>query len=647
MSKKTSKVSSFFAKDGPLSSKVDGYKPRDAQIEMACAIESTLKDKSQLVIEAGTGIGKTFAYLVPALMHENPQSITKIIISTGTKALQEQLYHRDLPNVLSALKVGKKTALLKGRANYLCPMRLNQHISHVPTDDPDVLHQLAMVAKFASNTKSGDMADCIGIEEGAKVLPYVTSTSDNCLGQTCPDYDDCYIKKARMNAMEADVIVVNHHLFFADMSVKDSGFAELMPQADGYIFDEAHQLSEIASNYFGQSVSTRALLALIKDLRLIYRSELFDMIQLGKAIDKLESSLKDFRLEFPVGSGRGDWCQILKHSGIKFAADRIINDITFLYQVIKLALERSTKIEHCFERCIAYKALLELMFDTSNKGLSYWFETTRMHVSINITPLDIAEKFNALMNKLDSSWVFTSATLSVDESLSHFNASLGLKPKQSLIVDSPFDYQKQALLCLPRYLPEVNSQDMAHALVKVSKQLIEAARGRCFILFTSYRMMELVAQGIASTVPYPILVQGQTSKRILLEKFVHHGNSVLLGTASFWEGVDVRGSTLSCVIIDKLPFIAPDDPLLQAKMKACKQLGQDPFAKIQLPQAVITLKQGVGRLIRDHNDKGVLVICDNRLVTKHYGETFLASLPNMTRTRDLNKAAEFLAQIPD
>ena len=248
---------------------------------MACAIESTLKDKSQLVIEAGTGIGKTFAYLVPALMHENPQSITKIIISTGTKALQEQLYHRDLPNVLSALKVGKKTALLKGRANYLCPMRLNQHISHVPTDDPDVLHQLAMVAKFSSDTQSGDMADCIGIEEGAKVLPYVTSTSDNCLGQTCPDYGDCYIKKARMKAMEADVIVVNHHLFFADMSVKDSGFAELMPQADGYIFDEAHQLSEIASNYFGQSVSTRALLALIKDLRLIYRSELFDMIQLA------------------------------------------------------------------------------------------------------------------------------------------------------------------------------------------------------------------------------------------------------------------------------------------------------------------------------------------------------------------------------
>ncbi|SFC14410.1 ATP-dependent DNA helicase [Pseudoalteromonas denitrificans] len=645
MSQQMSKVASFFEKDGPLSFKVEGYQPRQAQIDMAIAIEKALKEKTQVVIEAGTGIGKTFAYLVPALLHEDTKSVCKIIISTGTKALQEQLFHRDLPNVLSAMKLGKKTALLKGRANYLCPFRLNQHISHVPTDDPDVLHQLAMVAKFASNTKTGDMADCIGIEEGAKVLPYVTSTSDNCLGQTCPDYDDCYIKKARMKAMEADLVIVNHHLFFADMAVKDTGFAELIPQAHGYIFDEAHQLAEIASNYFGQSVSSRALLALIKDLRLIYRSELFDMVQLGKAIDKLESSLKDFRLEFPAGSGRGDWRQILKHSGIKFAADRIINDITFLYQVIKLALERSDKIEHCFERCISFKALLELMFDTKDNSLSYWFETTRLHVSINITPLDIAQKFSDMMEKQDAAWGFTSATLSVDDSLLHFNTSLGLKPEKSLIVQSPFDYQKQALLCLPRYLPEANSQDMAHALVKVSKQLIDAAQGRCFILFTSYRMMDLVAQGISTLVKYPLLVQGQTSKRILLEKFVLHGNSVLLGTASFWEGVDVRGSTLSCVIIDKLPFIAPDDPLLQAKMKACKLAGQDPFATIQLPQAVIALKQGVGRLIRDQTDKGVLVICDNRLVTKHYGEVFISSLPNMNRTRDLDKAAEFLTQI--
>ncbi|MBE0366171.1 ATP-dependent DNA helicase DinG [Pseudoalteromonas ulvae UL12] len=633
-------LTDIFSASGPMALQIKGYQPRQAQIDMAMAVEKAILKQHQLVVEAGTGTGKTFAYLAPALLSDK-----KVIISTGSKALQEQLYHRDLPKLLNVLTKGKKTALLKGRANYLCPHRLNQHVSHVPTDDNDIMHELAMVAKFATETQSGDMADCIGIEEDAKVLPYVTSTAENCLGKECPEYENCYIKKARLKAIDAELVVVNHHLFFADMAVKEGGFGELIPTADAYIFDEAHQLSEIASQYFGQTVSTKSLFDLIKDLRLLYRTELFDMIQLGKALDKLESSVADFRLQFPIDSIRGDWREAIKNPNITRAVERIVNDITFLYQVTKLALERTDSINHLFDRCVSLRNLLETMFDTKEVGFSYWYETTRRNVSFHVTPLNISEKFAQLIENSNAGWIFTSATLSVSGELHHFNQALGLTPVESFIVESPFDYANQALLCLPRYLPEANSPEMAHALVKVSLAMINAAKGRCFVLFTSYRVMNLVAQGLSSLVEYPIFVQGQTSKRILLEKYQRHGNAVLLGTASFWEGVDVRGSSLSCVIIDKLPFVAPDDPLLQAKMRDCKAQGGEPFSHIQLPQAVITLKQGVGRLIRDQQDKGVLVICDNRLVTKQYGGLFLASLPPMSRTRDLDKAAQFLTLI--
>ncbi|KPH62434.1 ATP-dependent helicase [Pseudoalteromonas porphyrae] len=633
-------IKELFSATGPLALSLDGYTPRQPQIDMAVAVSDALKNRSQLVVEAGTGTGKTYAYLAPAL-----KSKGKTIISTGTKALQEQLYHRDLPQLVKALSASKKTALLKGRSNYLCTYRLNQHVAHVPTDDSDVMHQLAMVAKFASETRTGDLADCIGIEEDAKVLPYVSSTADNCLGKECPDFQDCYIRKARLTAMDADIVVVNHHLFFADMAVKDTGFAELIPTADAYIFDEAHQLSEIASDYFGESISTKKLVDLINDLRAIYRSDIPDMLQLGKTLNKLETSVADLRLQFGLDGSRGDWRQMLANKDICAALHRVISDLDFLYQVLKHCLDRSDKIEHPFERTLAFKGQLERVFDISQTGNSYWYETTRRYLTVHITPLNVSVKFAKMMADTGAGFVFTSATLSVDNELTHFNASLGLKPAQSMMVDSPFDYYKQALLCLPRYLPETHAVNMPHAIVKLTLDLIKAAKGRCFVLFTSYRMMHLVAEGLSTQIDYPIYMQGQMSKRIILEKFTRHGNAVLLGTASFWEGVDVRGSTLSCVIIDKLPFAAPDDPLLQAKMQDAQLQGHDPFAYIQLPQAVIALKQGVGRLIRDNKDKGVLVICDNRLVTRQYGQVFLKSLPPMRRTRSLEAASEFLEQI--
>ncbi|WP_440057045.1 ATP-dependent DNA helicase (plasmid) [Pseudoalteromonas sp. T1lg65] len=607
---------------------------------MACAVEEAISKGGQCIAEAGTGTGKTFAYLVPAL-----QAKGKIIVSTGSKALQEQLFHRDVPTLKNVLTNGKKVTLLKGRSNYLCPYRLSQHVAHVPTDDPDVMHQLAMVAKFATETQSGDLADCVGIEEDAKVLPYVTSTADNCLGKECPDYEGCYIRKARLSAIDADIVVINHHLFFADMAVKDSGFAELMPTADSYIFDEAHQLPEIASDYFGETISTKILQALINDLRVIYRADIPDMLQLGKTLNKLETSVADLRLVFGGDGARGDWREALSNKPVCDAMHRVIANLDFLYKVLKQCLDRSEKIAHPFEKVLSFKQQLERAFDVTQTGYSYWFETSRRFVSIHITPLDVSSKFAEIVENTQAGFIFTSATLAVDNSLQHFSRSLGLKPSSEFIVDSPFDYRQQALLCLPRYLPETRDDLMPHTLVKIAKQVIAAAKGRTFLLFTSYRAMHLVYEGLSTGLQYPVFMQGQASKRIILEQFIRHGNAVLLGTASFWEGVDVRGSTLSCVLIDKLPFASPDDPLLQARMRDAELKGQEPFEAIQLPQAVISLKQGVGRLIRDSKDKGVLIICDNRLVTRKYGQTFLTSLPDMTRTRDLAKAIRFLENI--
>ncbi|WP_394226000.1 ATP-dependent DNA helicase [Pseudoalteromonas spongiae] len=633
-------IDDLFGKSGPFALAIKGYAPRQPQIDMAKSVALAIAKDEQAIVEAGTGTGKTFAYLVPALLSDK-----KVMVSTGSKALQEQLFHRDLPALKKILGKGKKIALLKGRSNYLCIDRLNQHVAHVPVDDPDVMHQLAMVAKFSGETRSGDMADCSGIEEDAKVLPYVTSTTDNCLGKECPSFQDCFVRKARVKAIESDLVVVNHHLFLADAVVKESGFGELIPNVNCYIFDEAHQLPNIASDYFASRVSTRMVIELVRDIRLVYRAELFDMIQLGKTLDKLETAVFDLRLQFPSDSQRGDWQQMIKQANVYRAIERVINDISFLYQVLKLCLERSDKIEKLFERTASLKGQLETMYDAQKPGFSFWFETTKRHLTFSITPLNVSERFRALVDNATSSWVFTSATLAVNGDLTHFAKDLGLNTKIMEVYDSPFDYENQALLCIPRYLPEPSKSEMGFSIVSIAKQMIKAAKGRCFILFTSYRMLNLVADGLSHSVEYPLLVQGQASKRILLEKFVMHGNSVLLGTASFWEGVDVRGDALSCVIIDKLPFAAPDDPLLQAKMKSHSGQGNDPFYSLQLPGAVIALKQGVGRLIRDRKDKGVLVICDNRLVTREYGRIFLASLPNMARTRDLAKASAFLEKI--
>ncbi|MDU3921916.1 MAG: ATP-dependent DNA helicase [Klebsiella pneumoniae] len=601
-----------FAADGQLAKAIPGFKPREPQRQMAVAVSEAIEASRPLVVEAGTGTGKTYAYLAPALRAKK-----KVIISTGSKALQDQLYSRDLPTVAKALKFTGKLALLKGRSNYLCLERLEQQALAGGDLPVQTLSDVILLRSWSNQTQDGDISTCASVAEDSQAWPLVTSTNDNCLGSDCPLY-----------------------------KVKESGFAELIPEAEVMIFDEAHQLPDIASQYFGQSLSSRQLLDLAKDINIAYRTELKDTQQLQKCADRLAQSAQDFRLQLGDPGYRGNLRELLADSHIQRALLLLDDALELCYDVAKLSLGRSALLDAAFERATLYRGRLKRLKEINQPGYSYWYECTSRHFTLALTPLTVAEKFKEVMAQKSGSWIFTSATLSVNDDLHHFTARLGIDEAQTLLLPSPFDYQHQALLCVPRNLPLPNQPGAARHLAAMLKPLIEANDGRCFMLCTSHAMMRDLAEQFRATMTLPVLLQGETSKGQLLQQFVSAGNALLVATSSFWEGVDVRGDALSLVIIDKLPFTSPDDPLLKARMEDCRLRGGDPFDEVQLPDAVITLKQGVGRLIRDIDDRGVLVICDNRLVMRPYGAVFLASLPPAPRTRDIRRAVRFLAVPP-
>ncbi|HHW7578968.1 TPA: ATP-dependent DNA helicase [Mannheimia haemolytica] len=640
MTKYDDKIQHAFSENGLLSQNISGFRPRQAQLEMAQAVAKAVKFATPVVVEAGTGTGKTFAYLVPALL-----SGKKTILSTGSKNLQDQLFNRDLPTIQKALKYKGKIALLKGRANYLCLERLDQVTAMGVLGDKSVLTDLKKVSKWQNATKTGDLSECITIAEDSPILPQLVSTTESCLGSDCPHFKDCYVVQARRKAMEADVVVVNHHLFCADMAVKETGFGELIPEAELVIFDEAHQLPDIASQYFGQSLSSRQLFDICKDTNIVYRTELKDVSQLGKAADHLMKVVQDFRLLMGgEGQIRGNLRDLFRDKKVVDGLVKVAENIDFLSEVAKKSLGRSETLDKIFERLAEVKVQLKKLMDTSVTGYCYWYEANGRSFGLHITPLTVADKFGEQLKNQQIGWVFTSATLEVGGKFDHFCQRLGIENAEQLVLQSPFDYQNQSLLCVPRYLPDTNKSNTLTALGQLLKPVIEANKGRCFLLCTSYYMMRGLADFLREHSSLNVLLQGETSKSRLLEKFVKEDHSVLVATQSFWEGIDVRGDDLSLVIIDKLPFTSPDEPLLKARMEDCKIQGGDPFNDIQIPEAVITLKQGVGRLIRDVTDRGVVIICDSRLVMRNYGQTFLKSLPPSKRTRDLDNVIQFLKQ---
>lgn len=633
-------VERFFSEQSPLAAEVASFRPRAQQREMALAVAEAIRDNAILVVEAGTGTGKTFAYLVPALLAGG-----KVIISTGTKNLQDQLFQKDLPMVRDALKAPVSVALLKGRANYVC----HYHLARTESDGmfktrEDIKH-LGKIKSYAKVSDSGDKGGLADVPENAPIWMQVTSTRDNCLGQECPNHKECFVLKARTEAMKADIVVVNHHLFFADVMLRDEGVAELLPACNTVIFDEAHQLPETASLFFGESLSTTLLLDLARDTRIEAAAGAKDFAPLPKACDELDKAARDLRLVFKK-EGRmpaiatedfKEFAPALKTLGEKLAQ---------LSGLLEKQAERSEGLENCWQRTQALVQQLAKWQKGDEPDQVRWLEVFHHSLQLNTTPLSIAEIFEKQIGGSARAWIFTSATLAVKQDFSLYQTEMGLLKAKTACWDSPFDYAEQALLYVPTGLPEPNSEGYTEAVVQAALPLIEASQGRAFLLFTSLRAMQrahdiLTAEFDRRGWDYPLMLQGEGSRSELLLRFRDHGNAVLLGSQSFWEGVDVRGEALSLVVIDKLPFAPPDDPVLAARIEQLKKQGHNAFMEYQLPRAIITLKQGAGRLIRDEADRGVLMICDPRIITKHYGKRIWQSLPPMKRTRVEAEAVEF------
>jgi len=629
-------IESFFSSDGSLSKVIPGYLPRISQLDMAVSIAEAIESNDNLIAEAGTGTGKTFAYLVPAILSKK-----RVIISTGTKNLQDQLFNKDLPVVRKAINVPFKSALLKGRANYLCIYRLENALNSSFGFNKEDATALAHIKAWSKRTKIGDISEISDVNEGDPVWSQATSTVDNCLGQECRDYADCFLVKARKKAQESDIIVVNHYLLCADWSLRETGFGELLPDAEVIIIDEAHQLSEIASNFLGMSLSAKQLNELASDTLLEYFKDAKDMPDLRTACEDLQFEVKDLRLAFGMEIRRGEWKDIEDNPKISSALNSVYDQLKRLTEQLEKASVRTKGLESCFDRVEELESQLDSLINNNSGKWIRWYETHSKSLTLSKTPLDIAAEFNLFMQQHKASWIFTSATLSVANNFNHFSNGLGLNDTCSKTWESPFDFETQSLFYHPKGLPKPNEADFTEKVVEFALPVLQASKGRAFFLFTSHRALKIAAEILEHKIDYPLLVQGTRAKAVLLDQFKQKGNAILLATSSFWEGVDVRGDALSCVIIDKLPFASPGDPVLKARLNAMEKQGRNPFFEYQLPTAVIALRQGVGRLIRDVNDTGVLMVCDPRLLKRAYGHMFLDSVPAMKRTREIEDVREF------
>ncbi|RDZ26944.1 ATP-dependent DNA helicase [Lysobacter silvisoli] len=645
---------------GDLARALPAFAPRPAQQDLSAAIADVFEARGTLIAEAGTGTGKTFAYLVPALL-----SGLKTIVSTGTRALQDQLYHRDLPRVRDALGVGLKTALLKGRANYLCHYRMKQAQGEPRFASRELAAQFQRIVSWAGRTRMGDLAELEALPEDSPLLPMVTSTAENCLGSECPFFGDCFVVQARQRAQAADVVVVNHHLLLADLALKQEGFGEILPGAQAFVVDEAHQLPDLAGQFFGEALSARPLVELARDALAECKQSPGSLATLQAPARELEQAVRALRAamdELPVRATRR---RAAEQAEVEAALDALDAALAQLQDTLAPLRSASPGFDGCHARAQDFRSKLkrwrgdvprpaeedgDTAEDSDRSGSSddasvLWYELTARGFRLSRTPLDVAGPLAEHRERSRAAWVFTSATLAVGGRFDHYAHKLGLVEPRTLLAPSPFDWPQQALCYLPRGLPDPMVRNYNESLVEKLRPVLKASGGRAFVLFASHRALREAAQLLRDG-PWPLFVQGEAPRPVLLERFRASGNGVLLGAASFREGVDVAGDALSVVVIDKLPFAAPDDPVFEARLDAIRRSGGNPFRDEQLPQAVIALKQGAGRLIRTETDRGVLMLCDPRLLSKSYGRTFFDSLPPLPRSRRVEDVADFFAGRP-
>lgn len=615
---------------------------RSGQQQLASAISETIEDQQTLVAEAATGTGKTLAYLAPLLA-----SGKTALISTGTRNLQEQLYHRDLPATLKVMQQGARTALLKGRNNYLCSYRMEQTRSTGRVRSPELVQQLQQVHAWSKRTDSGDLAELVELPEDARIRPLVTSTTENCLGGECPLYEDCYVYKARREAMRAQITVVNHHLLFADLALKEQGHGEVLPDVDVIVIDEAHQAPVVAAQFFGTTFSHRQMTALFNDALTEANAGSGLLNEIREAGSALERAQRESLLAFSVVKRRMALEQVLERDVPASILDEIDAGLEQLAVSIKALEEPSNGLQQIVARCRQLQSAL-LLFREPQSDYICWFEPRMRGFALHATPLNVSKVFNEIREPLNAAWILTSATLTVNNGFDYFTNRLGLQDSRNMIIDSPFDYANRTCLWLPKTLPPAGDRAHTEALLKQVLPLLKANRGRAFLLFTTHRALRDAAGWLHEYTDFNLQVQGEAPRGELLQRFLdtqkdNSGDgSILLGAASFWEGIDVAGAALSIVVIDKLPFAAPDDPVLQARSAAIREEGGNPFVELSLPESILALKQGVGRLIRGHQDYGVVVIGDTRLRTKPYGRQFIASLPSMPQVEEQQAALAFL-----
>jgi ATP-dependent DNA helicase DinG len=630
-----------FNLEGPLARALPGYAYRPEQAAMAKAVGLALARLEPLIVEAGTGTGKTFAYLVPALL-----SGRSVIISTGTRTLQDQLFRRDVPLLARALGLPVKIALLKGRTNYLCRHRLElatQQGSLLP-GERGAARTLARISRWAATTKAGDLSELTDLPEQSSVWPQITSTRENCLGTECPQFSRCHVFEARRNAQAADIVVVNHHLLLADLALKDEGFGDLLPGAEAVILDEAHQVPDIAAQFFGQVWSVRQVQLLMRDITAEMATAGVRAPAIAAAVAAVDERLEELRSALQLGQGRHEWAS-LPDSFLDVLPDleTALSDIATELE----GLGAGAGLANCARRGGSLANSLAALRELSDEAGLRWVDANAGGLLLQYTPFEIAERLREYVEARPCAWVFTSATLAIGEDFSHFAARIGLPEARTVRIDSPFDYPVQARIFLPPHMPQPQDAAFAAKFIDACAPLLEASGGRAFLLYTSYRGL---AEGVLAlkarfpNPPFPVLVQGEAPREALLNRFRELGNAVLLATGSFWEGVDVKGEALSIVAIDKLPFASPDDPLLKARLTGIRRRGGNPFFEYQLPQAVLALKQGVGRLIRDFDDFGVIVIGDPRLRTKAYGRVFMEALPPSPVIAESAIGALFLAE---
>jgi ATP-dependent DNA helicase DinG len=658
------RVAAAFSGAGELASAVAGFSPRASQREMALAVFDAIVERGTLIAEAGTGTGKTFAYLVPALLAGG-----KVLVSTGTKALQDQVYAKDLGSLIKALGLPVDAALLKGRQNYLCLQRLARAEADGRLPSRQDADHLRVIVRFARLTATGDRAELADVPETAPVWPLVTSTRENCIGQECPRLDECFVYKARRAAQAADVVVVNHHLFLADLALRDDSVRDFLPATDTVILDEAHQLPKIAADFFGTGWSLAQLADLAQDARSLGLAKAAGgaaWVSLSQAIDAAARNLRMLLAESGLSAGMRialDRCQA--RAPLRRGVAGVDEALALLAAAVKENAGRDVELDALGPRLAALRGEVSAWLAALDEAAApvqeqsadarageqdeqrvRWIAVTTHGAQFHATPLAPGAALARAREQQVQAWILTSATLTLAGSFAPFLADIGLPQARTERWESPFDFQKQALLYLPKPLPSPLRSDFPELVADAAWPVIAAAGGRAFVLCSTLRAVERVAARLRGAMqrdqlPLPLLVQGSSSRRALLDEFRRHGNAVLVGSVGFWEGIDVRGEALSLVVIDKLPFAPPDDPVVEARIRRLKSLGRNPFLEYQLPEAVTLLKQGVGRLIRDERDRGVLMILDERLLSRPYGRTVLASLPPFARTREEAAARAF------